>query len=80
MEPHPGLPEISPRETHIAVDRRAWPDPRGGDGVSRCAQRRLYRLRPEPLVELDDWLAPYQRLWSAHLDKLETHLDRRRQR
>jgi DNA-binding transcriptional ArsR family regulator len=42
------------------------------------AQRRLYRIRPEPLAELDDWLAPYRRLWTTHLDRLEDHLDRRR--
>jgi DNA-binding transcriptional ArsR family regulator len=42
------------------------------------AQRRLYRIRPEPLAELDDWLAPYRRLWAAHLDRLEEHLDQRR--
>jgi DNA-binding transcriptional ArsR family regulator len=40
------------------------------------AQRRLYRLRPEPLQELDIWLAPFRRFWSAHLDALERHLDR----
>jgi DNA-binding transcriptional ArsR family regulator len=40
------------------------------------AQRRLYRLRPERLQELDDWLAQFRRLWSNHLDKLERHLDR----
>ena len=39
------------------------------------AQRRLYRLRPEPLREIDEWLAPYRRLWSASLDALERHLD-----
>lgn len=43
------------------------------------AQRRLYRIRPEPLAELDDWLAPYRRLWERRLDALEDHLDRRRQ-
>src|SRR5438552_11480585 len=42
------------------------------------AQRRLYRIRPEPLAELDDWLAPYRRLWSTHLDQLQDHLERRR--
>jgi len=42
------------------------------------AQRRLYRIRPEPLVELDAWLATYRRLWTARLDRLEDHLDRRR--
>ena len=40
------------------------------------AQRRLYRLRPEPLMELDAWLVPFRQFWSKHLDALETHLDR----
>jgi DNA-binding transcriptional ArsR family regulator len=40
------------------------------------AQRRLYRIRPEPLMELDAWLAPFRRFWSAHVDALERHLDR----
>lgn len=40
------------------------------------AQRRLYRLRPEPLMELDAWLDPFRRFWSKHLDALERHLDR----
>ena len=40
------------------------------------AQRRLYRLKPELLQEVDAWLAPFRRLWSAHLDALERHLDR----
>jgi len=40
------------------------------------AQRRLYRLKPEPLQELDAWLAQFRRFWSAHLDALERHLDR----
>jgi DNA-binding transcriptional ArsR family regulator/predicted enzyme related to lactoylglutathione lyase len=40
------------------------------------AQRRLYRLKPEPLQEVDAWLAPFRRLWSAHVDALERHLDR----
>jgi DNA-binding transcriptional ArsR family regulator len=39
------------------------------------AQRRLYRLRTEPLQELDAWLAPFRRFWSAHVDALERHLD-----
>jgi DNA-binding transcriptional ArsR family regulator len=39
------------------------------------AQRRLYALRPGPLSELDEWLAPYRRLWEQHLDALERHLD-----
>src|SRR5215475_12911662 len=40
------------------------------------AQRRLYRLRPEPLQQVDAWLAPFRRFWSAHIDALERHLDR----
>jgi DNA-binding transcriptional ArsR family regulator len=40
------------------------------------AQRRLYRLRPEPFQELDAWLAPFRRFWSAQVDALEHHLDR----
>ena len=39
------------------------------------AQRRLYRLRLEPLEEIDEWLAPYRRLWASRLDALEQHLD-----
>jgi DNA-binding transcriptional ArsR family regulator len=39
------------------------------------AQRRVYRLRTEPLRTVDDWLAPYRRLWSDRLDDLERHLD-----
>ncbi|MBD0742894.1 helix-turn-helix transcriptional regulator [Streptomyces sp. CBMA152] len=39
------------------------------------AQRRLYRIRPEPLAALDAWLAPYRKLWSASLDRLERHLE-----
>ena len=38
-------------------------------------QRRLYRLSPAPLRELDRWLAPYRAAWEASLDKLEQHLD-----
>jgi DNA-binding transcriptional ArsR family regulator len=40
------------------------------------AQRRVYRLRPEPLQEVDAWLAPFRRFWSAHVDALERYLDR----
>lgn len=40
------------------------------------AQRRLYRLRPEPLQEVDMWLSQFRRFWSAHVDALERHLDR----
>jgi DNA-binding transcriptional ArsR family regulator len=44
------------------------------------AQRRLYHIRPEPLAELDEWLATYRKLWTTHLDRLEEHLDERRKR
>jgi DNA-binding transcriptional ArsR family regulator len=40
------------------------------------AQRRLYRLRPEPLMELDAWLVPFRRFWSKHVDALERHLEK----
>lgn len=43
------------------------------------AQRRLYRLKPEPLREIDTWLEQFRRLWSTHLDALERHLDRMEQ-
>jgi DNA-binding transcriptional ArsR family regulator len=39
-------------------------------------QRRLYLLKPEPLQEVDAWLAQFRRFWSAHVDALERHLDR----
>lgn len=38
-------------------------------------QRRLYRLAPEPLRQLDDWLSPYREMWTASLASLERHLD-----
>jgi DNA-binding transcriptional ArsR family regulator len=40
------------------------------------AQRRVYRIRPEPLREVDAWIAPFRRLWTTHVDALERHLDR----
>jgi DNA-binding transcriptional ArsR family regulator len=58
---------------HLRVLREA-----GLVDVRIDAQRRLYRIRPEPLAELDEWLASYRRLWSGHLDRLEEHLDKRR--
>ncbi len=39
------------------------------------AQRRIYRVRPEPLREIDEWLAPYRRQWAEHLNALERHLE-----
>ena len=44
--------------------------------VRKDAQRRLYRLRPEPLIELDAWLEPYRAAWASQLDSLEQHLRR----
>jgi DNA-binding transcriptional ArsR family regulator len=40
--------------------------------------RRLYRIRPQPLADLDDWLGAYRKFWSVRLDRLEDHLDERR--
>lgn len=40
------------------------------------AQRRVYRLRPEPFQEVDEWLEQFRRMWSKHVDALERHLDR----
>src|SRR6476659_6077072 len=40
------------------------------------AQRRLYSLKPEPLMELDLWLVPFRRFWSKHVDLLEQHLEK----
>jgi DNA-binding transcriptional ArsR family regulator len=58
---------------HLRVLRQA-----GLVRVSSDAQRRVYTLRPEPLVELEAWLAPYRRLWDESLDALERHLDTNR--
>jgi DNA-binding transcriptional ArsR family regulator len=55
---------------HLRVLREA-----GLVRVRAEAQRRWYEVRPEPLIELDAWLAPYRRLWEHHLDALERHLD-----
>jgi DNA-binding transcriptional ArsR family regulator len=43
--------------------------------VTADAQRRLYRVRAEPLREIDDWLTPYRKAWSRRIDALERHLD-----
>jgi DNA-binding transcriptional ArsR family regulator len=43
--------------------------------VRADAQRRLYRVRPQPLAEIDEWLTPYRRLWSQSFDRLERHLE-----
>jgi len=65
-----GLPQ--PRVSkHLRVLREA-----GFVESTVDAQRRLYRLKPEPLQEVAAWLAPFRRFWSAHVDALERHLDR----
>ncbi|MDG5803558.1 metalloregulator ArsR/SmtB family transcription factor [Streptomyces ossamyceticus] len=55
---------------HLRVLREA-----GLVTVRAEAQRRWYELRPEPLADLDAWLAPYRRLWTERLEALERHLD-----
>jgi len=45
-----------------------------------AAQQRIYRLEPGPFQDLDEWLAPYRRLWTHHLDKLGHHLDQKESR
>ena len=55
---------------HLRVLREA-----GLVEVRTDAQRRLYRLRTEPLREVDEWLAPYRAAWAGRLDALEAHLD-----
>lgn len=65
-----GLPQPSVSK-HLRVLRDA------GFVESRIeAQRRVYQLKPEPLMELDSWLSPFRRFWSKHVDALERHLDR----
>ncbi|MGI5271851.1 ArsR/SmtB family transcription factor [Nonomuraea sp. CA-218870] len=55
---------------HLKVLREA-----GLVTVRKDAQRRWYELSPQPLAEIDAWLAPYRALWTAGLDRLERHLD-----
>jgi DNA-binding transcriptional ArsR family regulator len=55
---------------HLRVLREA-----GLVEVRRDAQRRIYRVRTDPLRAVDEWLEPYRRLWASHLDALQEHLD-----
>lgn len=67
-ELHMSQPSVS---KHLRVLRTA------GFVESRIdAQRRVYRLKPEPLKELDLWLGPFRRFWTKHVDALEKHLDK----
>lgn len=55
---------------HLRVLREA-----GMVNVRGDAQRRLYRVRAEPLRAMDRWLAPYRTMWASSLDDLERHLE-----
>ncbi len=55
---------------HLRVLREA-----GLVSVRPDGQRRLYSIRPDPLMDLDEWLEPYRRMWRASLDRLERHLE-----
>lgn len=55
---------------HLKVLREA-----GLVEVRTDAQKRWYRVSPEPLAEIDAWLAPYRRMWEKSLDALERRLD-----
>ena len=70
IERHLRMPQPSVSK-HLRVLREA-----GFVESTVDAQRRLYRLKPEPFQEVDAWLAPFRRFWSAHVDALERHLDR----
>src|SRR5262245_22880127 len=73
LEQRLGMPQTS-LSKHLRVLREA------GFVESRVeAQRRVYRIRPVPLREVDAWLAPFRRFWTAHVDALERHLDRMEQ-
>jgi len=70
IEQELGMPQPTVSK-HLRVLREA-----GFVEATVDAQRRLYRLRPEPLREVDAWLAPFRQLWSAHVEARERHLDR----
>ena len=65
---HLSQPSVS---KHLRVLREA-----GFVEATVDAQRRVYRILPEPLQEVDAWMAPFRRYWSARVDQLERHLDR----
>lgn len=72
-EPH--LPRRADPLAHRAGHRVREDDERERVDVTASAPRRLYRLRPEPLREIDEWLTPYRAAWRDRLDSLEHHLD-----
>ena len=82
-----GVLSLSERSVNELMDQLDLPQPsvskhlkvlrEGGFVDSRVeAQRRVYRLNPKPLQEVDAWLEPFRRFWSKHVDALERHLDR----
>ena len=70
IEHHLRMPQPSVSK-HLRVLREA-----GFVEARVDAQRRVYRIRREPFMEVDAWLARFRRFWSAHVDALERHLDR----
>ncbi len=70
LERRPRMPQPTVSK-HLRVLREA-----GFVESTVDAQRRVYRLKPEPIQEIDDWLEPFRRFWSRHVDALERHLDR----
>lgn len=56
---------------HLRVLREA-----GLVDVRQEAQRRIYSLRPDALVEVDEWLANYRALWQNRLGALHTEISR----
>jgi DNA-binding transcriptional ArsR family regulator len=67
---------VSSQQSVGEIERQLrMPQPTVSKHLRVDAQRRLYRLKPEPLREVDAWLAPFRRFWSAHVDALERHLD-----
>lgn len=70
IETQLGLPQPTVSK-HLRVLREA-----GFVEAQVAAQRRVYRLKPEPLEELDSWLSQFRQFWSTHVDALERHLDR----
>lgn len=69
LERELGLPQPTVSK-HLRVLREA-----GFVEAQVEAQRRLYRIRPEPLQEIDAWLSQFRQIWTPHLDALERHLD-----
>lgn len=65
---HMAQPTVS---KHLRVLREA-----GVVEATVDAQRRVYRVIPESLQEVEEWIAPFRRFWTARVDALERHLDR----